>query len=151
MQTMKKYVHRVMLVLIRMDLWKLYVKIVLVARTSSSQVPPSAYHAFLELSTIYSEKALAIRAHLDFLPMRRSSSNATHVSWACMRHNKVRRSVSCVFQVSTVTLSAQSTVRHVLLTRSPLKWVLRFAIHRRRIKSSAPVDPPSSLLPKDGT
>ena len=110
-----------------------------------------AYHVFQELSTINSEKVLVILAHLDFFPTRRSSINAARVSWACMRHNKVRRFVSYVFQVSTVTLPAQSTVRHVLLTRSPLKWVRRFAIHRRRIKLSAPVDPPSSLLPKDGT
>ena len=110
-----------------------------------------ASHAFQERSTINSENVLVIRAHLDFLPTRRSSFNVTHVSWACMRHNKVRRSVSCVFQVSTVTLSAHSTVRYVLPTRSPLKWVRQLAIHRRPIKSSAPVDPPSSLLPKDGT
>ena len=110
-----------------------------------------ASHAFQERSMINSENVLVILAHLDILPTRRSSSNATRVDWACMRHNKVRRSVSCAFQVSTATLPAQSTVRHVLLTRSPLKWVRRFAIHRRRIKLSAPVDPPSSLLPKDGT
>jgi hypothetical protein len=82
------------------------------------------HHAFLayqERSTINLEKALAIRAHPDFLPTRRSSFNATRVSLACMRHSTVQRSVKCVFQVSTATSPAQPPVKNVLPTRSPLE------------------------------
>ena len=79
-----------------------------------------ASHAFLELSTINSEKVLAIRAHLDSLPTRQSSLNATRASWVRMHQTRGMRRVFLVFQVCFKISPDRSCVTSVRSTHTAL-------------------------------